>query len=358
MSGATSTVGRMNTTVTQWHSSGDVTDTLSRPLRDLRISVIDRCNYRCPYCMPADIYGEDYEFLPRQHWLTAGELKRIAGLFMQLGVTKLRLTGGEPLLRRDIVDIVAKLSSLSGLDDLALTTNGTLLAERARELHAAGLRRVTVSLDSLDEAVFSEMSGGRGDIQSVLDGITVAQRVGLGPIKLNVVVQKGKNDHTIMDLLDHVRGSGLILRFIEYMDVGTLNGWRLDEVVSSRELLEKISARWPLESLDRNYKGEVARRYAFADGQGEIGFISSVSEPFCGACHRARLSADGTIYTCLFASEGINLRGPLRGGASDADLVGLLQNIWRQRSDRYSELREKDTDTARESRIEMYRIGG
>ena len=348
----------MTGNVTQWHTSGEVTDALSRPLRDLRISVIDRCNYRCPYCMPADIYGEDFKFIPRHDWLTAGELKRIAGLFMQLGVTKLRLTGGEPLLRRDIVDIVAKLSSLSGLDDLALTTNGTLLAERASDLKAAGLRRVTVSLDSLDEAVFREMSGGRGDIQSVLDGITAAQSAGLSPIKLNVVVQKGKNDHTVMGLLDHVRGSGLIVRFIEYMDVGTLNGWTLDEVVSSRELVEKISARWPLQPLDRNYLGEVAQRYAFLDGQGEIGFVSSVSEPFCGACHRARLSADGTIYTCLFASEGINLRGPLRGGASDADLVGLLQNIWRQRTDRYSELRQKNTDASRETRIEMYRIGG
>ena len=308
--------------------------------------------------MPADIYGEDYEFLPRHHWLTPGELKRVAGLFMQLGVTKLRITGGEPLLRRDIVDIVAKLSSLSGLDDLALTTNGTRLAELAKDLQAAGLRRVTVSVDSLDETVFREMSGGRGDIHNVLEGIEAARSAGLGPIKLNVVVQKGKNDHTVMDLLDHVRGSGLILRFIEYMDVGTLNGWSLDEVVSSRELVEKISARWPLRPLDRNYFGEVAQRYAFADGQGEIGFISSVSEPFCGSCHRARLSADGTIYTCLFASEGINLRGPLRGGASDADLVGLLQNIWRQRTDRYSELRQKNTDAPRETRIEMYRIGG
>jgi cyclic pyranopterin phosphate synthase len=348
----------MASKVTQWHTSGEVTDTLSRPLRDLRISVIDRCNYRCPYCMPADIYGEDYAFLPRRHWLTAGELKRVAGVFMQLGVTKLRLTGGEPLLRRDIVDIVAKLSSLSGLDDLALTTNGTRLAEQARDLHAAGLRRVTVSVDSLDETVFKEMSGGRGDIHGVLEGIKAAQSAGLDPIKLNVVVQKGKNDHTVMDLLDYVRGSGLILRFIEYMDVGTLNGWRLDEVVSSRELVEKISARWPLEPLDRNYLGEVAQRYAFADGQGEIGFISSVSEPFCGACHRARLSADGTIYTCLFASEGINLRDPLRAGASDADLAGLLQNIWRQRADRYSELREKRSDASGEARIEMYRMGG
>ena len=308
--------------------------------------------------MPADIFGEDYEFLPRQHWLTPGEIKRVAGLFMQLGVTKLRLTGGEPLLRKDIVDIVAKLSSLPGLTDLALTTNGTLLGERAAALKAAGLQRVTVSVDSLDEAVFKEMSGGRGDIQSVLDGIAAAQQTGLGPIKLNVVVQKGKNDDSVINLLEHFRGTGLILRFIEYMDVGTLNGWKLDEVVPSSELVKTISARWPLRPIDRNYRGEVARRYAFEDGQGEIGFISSVSEPFCGACHRARLSADGTIYTCLFANEGMSLRGPLRGGASDADLVGLLQNIWRQRQDRYSELRSKDSKLPTESRIQMYRMGG
>jgi GTP 3',8-cyclase len=308
--------------------------------------------------MPADIFGEDYEFLPRQHWLTPGEIKRVAGLFMQLGVTKLRLTGGEPLLRKDIVDIVVKLSSLPGLTDLALTTNGTLLGERAAALKAAGLQRVTVSVDSLDEAVFKEMSGGRGDIQSVLDGIAAAQQAGLGPIKLNVVVQKGKNDDSVINLLEHFRGTGLILRFIEYMDVGTLNGWKLDEVVPSSELVKTISARWPLRPIDRNYRGEVARRYAFEDGQGEIGFISSVSEPFCGACHRARLSADGTIYTCLFANEGMSLRGPLRGGASDADLVGLLQNIWRQRQDRYSELRSKDSKLPTESRIQMYRMGG
>ena len=212
------------------------------------------------------------------------------------------------------------------------------------------LYEVTVSVDSLDDAVFREMSGGRGDIQNVLDGISAAQSAGLGPIKLNVVVQKGKNDDTVLNLLDHFRGSGLILRFIEYMDVGTLNGWRLDEVVSSKELVEKISARWKLVPLERNYRGEVAQRYAFEDGKGEIGFISSVSEPFCGACHRARLSADGTIYTCLFASEGVNLRGPLRGGISDADLVGLLQNIWRRRTDRYSELRGKNTEATSGSR--------
>ena len=320
--------------------------------------MIDRCNFRCPYCMPVDIYGDNYEFLPRDHWLTPGEIKRVAGLIMQLGVTKLRITGGEPLLRRDIVDIVAKLSSLPGLDDLALTTNGTLLEERAKDLYAAGLKRVTVSLDSLDEEAFREMSGGRGDIQSSLDGIAAAQHAGLDPIKLNVVVQKGKNDDTVMDLLEHFRGTGLILRFIEYMDVGTLNGWKLDEVVPSKQLLERISARWPLKPLESNYRGEVARRYAFEDGAGELGFISSVSAPFCGDCHRARLSADGKLYTCLFASVGLDLRGPLRGGVSDADLAGLLQATWRAREDRYSELRGRVTAEPKDLRVEMYRIGG
>ena len=344
--------------VTEWRAASAVKDTWERPLRDLRISVLDRCNFRCPYCMPAEIYGADYAFLPRHQWLTPGELKRIAGLFMQLGVNKLRLTGGEPLLRRDIVEIVAALSDLKGLKDLALTTNGTFLAERASELKAAGLRRITVSLNSLDPNLFREMSGKRGELASVLRGIVAAQDAGLEPIKINVVVQKGKSDRTILDLLEYFRGTSVIVRFIEYMDVGTLNGWSLGEVVFSKSVLDLISARWPLKPLERNYRGEVARRYAFEDGQGEIGFVSSVSEPFCGDCHRARLSADGTVYTCLFATEGSSLREPLRAGASDAELVGLLRGIWRQRGDRYSELREKKTGGAKESRIEMYRMGG
>ena len=351
---------RMNGKVARWQASGRVVDTFGRPLRDLRISVIDRCNYRCPYCMPADIYGEGYEFLPRRHWLTPGEIKRVAGLFMGLGVTKLRITGGEPLLRRDVAEIVSGLSALAGIQDLALTTNGTRLADRAGELKAAGLKRITVSLDSLDETVFKQMSGDKGDVAQVLEGIDAARRAGLSPIKLNVVVQKGKNDHTALDLVERFRGTGIIVRFIEYMDVGTLNGWRLDEVVTSKTLLERISARWPLQPVEPNYRGEVARRYAFEDGQGEVGFISSVSEPFCGDCHRARVSADGTIYTCLFAKHGISLREPLRAGASDADLTGLLQNVWRQRVDRYSEQRGREEGKAKssESRIEMYRMGG
>ena len=250
----------MNSKVAQWQASGRVVDTWARPLRDLRISVIDRCNYRCPYCMPEDIYGEGYEFLPRRHWLTPGEIKRVAGLFMQLGVTKLRITGGEPLLRRDAIEIVSSLSSLPGLQDLALTTNGSRLAAHARDLRAAGLNRITVSLDSLDDDVFRKMSGDKGDVAQVLDGIDAARRAGLSPIKLNAVIQKGKNEHTALDVLERFRGTGVIVRFIEYMDVGTLNGWRMDEVVTSKTLLDLISSRWPLEPVEPNYRGEVARR--------------------------------------------------------------------------------------------------
>ena len=268
------------------------------------------------------------------------------------------------MLRRDIAEIVSGLSTLPGIEDLALTTNGTLLAERARDLKAAGLKRITVSLDSLDDSVFKTMSGEKGNVTSVLEGIDAARLAGLSPIKLNVVVQKEQNDHTVLDLVEHFRGSGVIVRFIEYMDVGTLNGWRLDEVVTSKDLMDRISSRWPLTPVERNYRGEVAQRYSFDDGQGEVGFISSVSEPFCGDCHRARLSADGTVYTCLFAKNGITIRNPLRAGESDADLVGLIQNIWRHRTDRYSEQRGKEspeegtTESAKASRIEMYRIGG
>jgi GTP 3',8-cyclase len=349
----------MTSTVAHWHAQGSVKDRLHRPLRDLRISVIDRCNYRCPYCMPAEVYGPAHAFLPRAHWLTAGEIKRIAGLFVQLGVRKLRLTGGEPLLRKDLVEIVAGLAGLEGVEDLALTTNGSRLAARADELKAAGLKRITVSLDSLDPAVFRTMNGGRGDLAPVLKGIESAQRAGFAPIKINVVVERGKNDHTVLDLVERFRGTGIIVRFIEYMDVGTLNRWQRSQVVTSKELLAVIGARWPLHALDENYRGEVAKRYSFDDGRGEIGFISSVSEPFCGDCHRARLSADGAVYTCLFAAHGTDLRAPLRAGASDADLVGLLQNVWRNRLDRYSELREqRRSKEAPAERVEMYRIGG
>ncbi|HEX5421657.1 MAG TPA: GTP 3',8-cyclase MoaA [Gammaproteobacteria bacterium] len=344
--------------VKQWHGQFAVKDRLNRPLRDLRISVIDRCNYRCPYCMPAEVYGEGHQFLPRSAWLTPGEIKRLGSLFLQLGVTKFRLTGGEPLLRRDLPEIVAGLAELPGVDDVALTTNGTLLAQQAKALRAAGLQRVTVSLDSVDEAVFRQMSGHRGELTNVLTGIEAALEAGFAPLKLNVTVQRGKNEAGVLDIVERFRGTGIIVRFIEYMDVGTLNGWRPEDVVTSLELIERISARWPVEALESNYRGEVATRYRFLDGQGEIGFISSVSEPFCGDCHRARLSADGTLYTCLFAANGTNLRDVLRAGASDAELIGLLQNLWRGRADRYSELRGRLRASSEPRRVEMYRMGG
>jgi cyclic pyranopterin phosphate synthase len=352
----------MTNTVAQWQTQAAVKDRLSRPLRDLRISVIDRCNYRCPYCMPAELFGENHQFLPRGHWLTAGEIKRVASVFLQLGVKKLRLTGGEPLLRRDIVEIVAGLAELHGAEDLAITTNGSRLAAHVADLKAAGLKRITVSLDSIDSEVFKEMNGGRGELETVLQGIESARAAGF-PIKLNTVVERGKNDHTLLDLVERFRGTGVIVRFIEYMDVGTVNGWQPRQVVPSKELLARLRERWALSPLDENYRGEVAKRYAFDDGQGEIGFISSVSEPFCGDCHRARLSADGTVYTCLFASTGTELRTALRSGASDADLVGLLQNVWRNRTDRYSEIRgrlleHKPEGVEKPDRVEMYRMGG
>jgi cyclic pyranopterin phosphate synthase len=352
----------MSQTITQWQTQAAVKDRLARPLRDLRISVIDRCNYRCPYCMPAELFGENHQFLPRAHWLTAGEIKRIASVFLQLGVKKLRLTGGEPLLRRDIVDIVAGLAELHGAEDLAITTNGSRLAEHAAALKKAGLKRITVSLDSLDPEVFREMNGGRGELDVVLGGIEAARAQGF-PIKLNTVVERGKNDSQVLDLVRRFRGTGVIVRFIEYMDVGTVNGWQPKQVVPSKELLARLREHWALSPVGSNYRGEVAKRYAFDDGQGEIGFISSVSEPFCGDCHRARLSADGTVYTCLFASSGTDLRTALRSGASDTDLVGLLQNVWRNRTDRYSEIRgrlleHKPEGTEKPERVEMYRMGG
>lgn len=306
--------------------------------------------------MPAEIFGEDYRFLKRRHWLEPGEIVRLSRLFTQLGVSKLRVTGGEPLLRRDIAEIVAGLAGLEGVEDIALTTNGVRLPEFATELAAAGLRRITVSLDSLDPSTFAAMSGGKGDVAQVLSGIDAAEAAGLAPIKVNVVVKRGVNDGEILDLLEHFRGTSVIVRFIEYMDVGSLNQWRLDEVVTSRELKEMIDVRWPLEATAQNYRGEVATRYRYVDGGGEIGFISSVSAPFCGDCHRARIAADGTFYTCLFAQHGTNLREPLRVGASDAELIALLRDVWSARSDRYSELRGRANRA--EQKIEMYRMGG
>ena len=334
-------------------------DTLGRPLRDLRISVLDRCNFRCPYCMPETQYHADYQFLKRQELLSHEEIQRIAAVAVGLGVTKLRLTGGEPLLDKTIPDLIARLSKLSGVDDFALTTNGMLLAPIAQTLADAGLQRVTISLDSLDEETFRRMSGNRGDVTKVLQGIEAAEKAGLTPIKINVVVQRGMNDHQFLDLLEHFRGSGHIVRLIEFMDVGNRNGWRLDQVVPSKEIYQKIHKRWPLRAIDRSYHGEVANRYGYLDGQGEIGFISSITEPFCGACNRARLSADGVLYTCLFATTGTSLREPLRNGADDAELADILSRIWLRRADRYSELRRPEADEQPLlNKVEMYRMGG
>ena len=334
-------------------------DALERPLHDLRISVLDQCNFRCPYCMPEDEFHADYEFLRRSQRLSYDEILRIARVAASLGVSKLRLTGGEPLLDKNLATLVEGLAAIPGVDDLALTTNGVLLRSAAQRLADAGLHRVTISLDSLDEAVFRHMSGGRGDLARVLDGIAAAEAAGLDPIKINVVVQKGVNDHTVLDLLEHFRGTGHIVRLIEFMDVGNQNGWRLDQVVPSRQLLDEVQARWPLQRMDQNYAGEVARRYQYVDGQGEIGFISSVTEPFCGGCSRARLSADGMLYTCLFASRGTDLRESLRNKADDEELQDILSQIWLQRADRYSELRRPGLAEAHVLRkVEMYRIGG
>ena len=334
-------------------------DALARPLHDLRISLLDRCNFRCPYCMPESEFNADYEFLTRKDRLTHPEILKIAGVATRLGVSKLRLTGGEPLLDKHLPKLVEGLAALPGVDDLAMTTNAMLLAPVAQRLADAGLHRVTVSLDSLDEKVFARMSGGRGDLGKVLRGISAAEEAGISPIKINVVVQRGVNDHTLIDLLAHFRGTGHIVRLIEYMDVGNRNGWRMDQVVPSRELLGLIGERWPLTAVGRNYPGEVARRYQYDDGAGEIGFISSVTEPFCGSCSRARLSADGVLYTCLFATQGTDLREPLRNGADDGELADILSRIWLQRADRYSELRRPDIAEAHPlSKVEMYRIGG
>jgi len=334
-------------------------DTLGRPVRDLRISVMDRCNFRCPYCMPREHYHESYRFAKSSERLSFEEIVRLTRLFVHLGVRKLRLTGGEPLLRANLAELIGDLTSIPGIEDVALTTNGVLLARHAAELKAAGLHRITVSLDSLDPAVFAQMSGGFGGIEDVLDGIEHARRADLTPIKVNAVVQRGVNDHTILPLIERFRGTGIIVRFIEYMDVGNRNHWQPELVVPSRELVARIGERFPLEPLERNYRGEVAERYRFRDGAGEVGFISSVTQPFCGDCSRARLSSDGALYTCLFATRGTSLRDPLRAGASEEELTELIRRTWLSRADRYSELRASARRlSGQEPKVEMYYIGG
>jgi len=334
-------------------------DTRSRPMRDLRISVMDRCNFRCPYCMPRETFHDKYRFLGSHERLSFDEIVRLARLFVQQGVRKLRLTGGEPLLRANLTDLIGDLTAIPSVDDVALTTNGVLLAKYASELKAAGLKRITVSLDSLDPAVFARMSGGFGSPAEVLDGIEHARRAGLEPIKVNAVVQRGVNDQHVEALVEHFRGTGVVVRFIEYMDVGNRNHWRSEVVVPSQELVSRIAARWPLTPLEPGYRGEVAERYAFADGAGELGFISSVSQPFCGDCSRVRLSSDGVVYTCLFATHGTSLRDALRGGASDESLLEIISAVWLRRADRYSELRAGLPHGEDEPRkVEMFYIGG
>jgi cyclic pyranopterin phosphate synthase len=329
-------------------------DTLGRPLRDLRISVTDRCNFRCVYCMPAEVFGRDYRFLDRKELLTFEEITRLARSFAEHGVEKIRITGGEPLVRRDLERLIAMLAELDGLD-LTLTTNGALLPQKAQALAAAGLLRITVSLDSLDDATFRSLNDVDFPVDRVLEGIDAAAAAGL-PVKVNMVVKRGVNDHDIVPMARFFRERGHTLRFIEYMDVGATNGWRLDDVVPAAEIVARIGAEFPLEAVEPAYRGEVARRYRYADGSGEFGVIASVTQPFCGDCTRARLSAEGRLYTCLFAARGHDLRALVRGGADDAALAARIGELWAVRADRYSELRS--AATARTAKVEMSYIGG
>ena len=348
-------------------------DRLQRPLHDLRISVTDRCNFRCSYCMPKEVFDKDYAYLPHSALLSFEEITRLANVFVQRGVRKIRLTGGEPLLRKNIEILIEQLAALRTPDgqplDLTLTTNGSLLARKAQSLKDAGLQRVTVSLDGLDDTVFRRMNDVDFPVAEVLEGIEAAQAAGLGPIKVNMVVKRGTNDHEIIAMARHFRGTGVVLRFIEYMDVGATNGWRMDEVLPSAQVIERLQAEWPLLALQHSAPGETAERWGYADAQGrhdpslgEIGVISSVTQAFCGDCNRARLSTEGRLYLCLFASQGYDLRQLLREKqASDADIAGVIDAIWQGRGDRYSQLRSQmppDTGTAAARRVEMSYIGG
>lgn len=337
-------------------SLASLRDGLSRPLRDLRISVIDRCNFRCRYCMPKESLTGNSSFMSREEWMSDAEIERLVGAFVSLGVAKVRITGGEPLLRPNLARLIGRLSGISGIEDLALITNGILLPQMAQQLADAGLGRITVSLDSLDDNVFTAMTGGRGSVSQVLAGIEAAEKAGFRELKINTVVQRGVNDHTIMDMVQHFRGSGHILRLIEFMDVGSSNQWSSDRVVPGSTWLKLIHDRWSLRPLASHYSGETARRYMFEDGAGEIGLINSITNPFCGQCSRGRVTADGMFYTCLFSSQGIDLR-PLLGSVSDPDtLIDRIRSHWSERQNRYSELRGQSD--AAESRIEMYRVGG
>jgi len=353
-------MGAMETQQHAFDGRSGATDTLGRVLRDLRISVTDRCNFRCTYCMPKEVFGRDYEFLPHDQVLTFEEIARLARAFVGLGVEKLRITGGEPLVRRDLPDLIAMLAAIQRPDDgevdLTLTTNGSALRALARPLADAGLRRVTVSLDSLEDAVFGAMNGIDFPVAKVLDGIDAAREAGLSPIKINMVVRRGINEPSVLPMARWARETGAVLRFIEYMDVGHSNGWRLDEVVPAQELIDTVSAVWPAAPADPNYRGEVAERWRYVDGGGEFGVISSVTQPFCRDCTRARVSAEGKLYTCLFAVVGHDARAVLRSGASDDELAAFVEGIWLRRGDRYSELRSAATSNL--PKIEMFAMGG
>jgi len=334
-----------------------LSDLLGRPLHDLRISVTDRCNFRCIYCMPKEVFGANFAFLPHRDVLTFEEITRLARIFVAHGVEKIRITGGEPLVRRDVEKLVAMLAQIDGLKDLTLTTNGALLKQKARALKDAGLKRITVSLDSLDDDIFMAMNDVRFPVRGVLDGIEAAAAAGLKPIKVNMVVKRGVNDQSVLDMARHFKGTGCILRFIEYMDVGTTNGWRMADVVPAAEILEIIDRAMPLEPIDENYRGEVAQRWRYRDGTGEIGIIASVTQPFCRDCSRARLTAEGKLFTCLFGNHGHDFRALLRQESTDDEIAQLLSRVWRIRADRYSELRTEETVGVR-PKVEMSKIGG
>ena len=335
---------------------GELVDTLGRHLHDLRISVTDRCNFRCTYCMPKDVFSKDYQFLPHKELLSFEEIERVARIFIGLGTQKIRITGGEPLLRRNVERLIEMLARIDDRVDITLTTNGSLLARKAQSLFDAGLKRVTVSLDSLDDTTFQAMNDAEFPVEKVLQGIEAAASVGLAPIKINAVVKRGVNDHSIVPMARHFKGTGHIVRFIEFMDVGASNGWRMDDVVPSAEVVRLINAEMPLEPVNPSYEGEVAERWRYRDGSGEIGVISSVTQAFCSTCTRLRLSTEGKLYTCLFASSGYDFRALLRGGASDADIATHVGAVWRARGDRYSEIRTAETAGLR--KIEMSYIGG